>query len=82
MYSFAGGSMSVANHLRGFGVRVRALRNGLGLTQAELAERAEISLGYVSKLERGAVTPSFTVICNLSRGLQTEMASLFTYAED
>jgi transcriptional regulator with XRE-family HTH domain len=63
-------------------IRLKLVRTELGLTQAELAERAEISLGYVSKLERGAVTPSFVVICNLSRALQTNMAGLFTHADN
>ncbi|WP_052847164.1 helix-turn-helix domain-containing protein [Streptomyces avicenniae] len=35
------------------GNRLRALRLGLGLTQQQLAERAELSLGVVKKIERG-----------------------------
>ena len=36
------------------GARIRELREMRGLTQAELAERAELSRIYIQSLERGA----------------------------
>ena len=62
-----------------FGARLRLLRKLGGLTQAQLAERAGISLEHVNKLERGVAAPSFTVICALAQALHTEPANLFLY---
>ena len=39
------------------GARVRVLRRARGLTQGELARSAGVSNGYISKVERGTITP-------------------------
>ena len=39
------------------GERVRVLRQSRGLTQGELARSAGVSNGYISKVERGTITP-------------------------
>ncbi len=39
------------------GERVRVLRRARGLTQRDLARSAGVSNGYISKVERGALTP-------------------------
>ncbi|THB67392.1 MAG: PAS domain S-box protein, partial [Desulfovibrio sp.] len=62
-------------------MRLKALRRMAGLTQAELAERADISLEHVSKIERGGGAPSFHTIVALARALETEPANLFLFAE-
>lgn len=36
-----------------FGARLRALRSELGITQAELAQRLQVSAAYLSALEHG-----------------------------
>ena len=43
---------------RGLGARLRARRLALGMTLAEVAERAGLSLPYVSNLERGRGNPT------------------------
>lgn len=37
------------------GEKIKDLRNKNGLTQQELADRAELTKGYISQLERGQV---------------------------
>ena len=39
------------------GKRIRNLRNRNGLTQQELADRTELTKGFISQLERGEITP-------------------------
>jgi AcrR family transcriptional regulator/DNA-binding XRE family transcriptional regulator len=39
------------------GERVKVLRQARGLTQGDLARSAGVSNGYISKVERGAITP-------------------------
>lgn len=60
------------------GERLRALRHKARLTQAKLAERADISCVYVNKLERGLAVPSLQVLHRLAKSLNTDVASLLT----
>jgi transcriptional regulator with XRE-family HTH domain len=54
-----------------FGARVRAMRNALGLSQEELAERAELHWVYISGVERGVRNPGLNTIGKLARALGT-----------
>jgi len=63
-----------------FGARLRALRHEARLTQAKLAENADISCVYVNKLERGLAVPSLHVLGRLARSLNTDAASLLSPA--
>ena len=64
-------------HLTQFQARLKSLRLLQGLTQSELAERADISTEHVSKLERGGSAPSFKTICALAQALEIAPSSLF-----
>lgn len=56
-----------------FGPQVRALRHGVGLSQAELAERAGISERTVSDVERGLRTSVYPATARqLARALQVD----------
>lgn len=59
-----------------FGSRLRELRVQARLTQARLAENADISCVYVNKLERGLAMPSLHVLNRLAQSLNTDAASL------
>ena len=56
---------------------VREFRKRAGLGVAELARRARLSPGMVSKIENGAISPSLASIRSLSRALQVPVTSLF-----
>jgi transcriptional regulator with XRE-family HTH domain len=58
------------------GERLRTLRHKARLTQAKLAENADISCVYVNKLERGLAVPSLQVLNRLAKSLNTDAASL------
>lgn len=60
-----------------FGKRLRELRLERGLSQATLAERAEVTPEYVSRIERGQVGPSMDVIGRLAQALSLDPRSLF-----
>jgi len=51
------------------GERIRVLRGEKGLSLAALAERAGISVSYLSEIERGAVYPSLATLKRLAEGL-------------
>ena len=40
------------------GEKIRSLRLKLGLTQEELAERSDLTKGFISQLERDLTSPS------------------------
>lgn len=52
-----------------FGQNLRAERKGSGLTQEDLAERLNISVAYVSLLERGGRNPPMTTVVELATEL-------------
>ncbi len=63
---------------RRFGARLKALREGQGLSQEELAHRADLHRTYVSGLERGVRNPTLTVLEKLARGLDVTLPTLTT----
>jgi transcriptional regulator with XRE-family HTH domain len=67
--------------MQSLGARLRRLRRQAKLTQAELAESADISCVYVNKLERGMATPSLPVLQRLARSLRTDAADLLAPEE-
>ncbi len=58
------------------GERVRQRRALLGISQEELAFRAEVDRTYVSQIERGIGNPSLQVLLRLAKVLQTPFAQL------
>lgn len=58
------------------GQRLRARRVQLGLTLAEVADKAKLSLPYVSNLERGRGNPTLDALGALARALDIPLASL------
>jgi transcriptional regulator with XRE-family HTH domain len=58
------------------GATVRRLRAAQGLTLAELASSADISQAMLSRLERGAVSPSLETLAQLAAALNTSCAAL------
>jgi transcriptional regulator with XRE-family HTH domain len=58
------------------GLRVRALRRSKGLTQAELAERAERSNEAVSGLERGKYQPTLDTLLAVAKALDVPVSEL------
>jgi transcriptional regulator with XRE-family HTH domain len=56
---------------------VREFRKRAGLGISEIAKRAKLSPGMVSKIENGAISPSLASIRALSRALQVPVTSLF-----
>ena len=52
---------------RNIGRKIRELRNLNALTQQELADRTELTKGYISQLENGLVAPSVVTLLDLIR---------------
>lgn len=59
-----------------FGAVVRALREGRGLTQDQLAELAGVSATYIGFVERGDNVPTLTIILQIASALGVRGADL------
>jgi len=59
------------------GKRIKDLRNQKGLTQQELADRTELTKGYISQLEHGLVAPSVITLLDLIECLGTTPSDFF-----
>lgn len=62
------------------GARVYELRNKAGLTQWQLAEKADVSNDSISRIERGIRSPSFEVLERLAKSLNVEIRELFNFS--
>lgn len=64
------------------GQRLRARRTELGLTLAQVAEDAGLSLPYVSNLERGRGNPTLDALQAIAGALATSLGALMPAAEE
>ena len=55
--------------LRRLGERIREYRRTKGLTQENLAQALDLSVAYVSLIERGGRNPPYTTVLAIARAL-------------
>jgi len=60
------------------GEKIRQLRNKMNLTQEELANRCELSKGFISQLERDLTSPSIATLVDILECLGTNLKDFFT----
>ena len=58
------------------GSNVRFWRNRLGISQEELAFRADVHRTYISGVERGVRNPTVLILWRIAKALQIEPAAL------
>lgn len=59
------------------GYKLKELRVVKGLTQEELADRAELSKGFISQLERNLTSPSIATLTDILQCLGTSLGEFF-----
>ena len=64
------------------GDRIRRLRLQRGLTQEELADRCELSKGFISLVERDLTSPSIATLVDILESLGTDLKTFFSEAGD
>lgn len=57
-------------------MRIRARREKLGLSQAELAKRAGLSRGYLIRVEAARQDPTLGTLEKLAKALRVKLADL------
>jgi len=64
------------------GHEVRAYRKKLGITVTDLAAATGVSVGMLSKIENGNISPSLTTLQTLSRALGVPLTAFFRAFEE
>lgn len=59
------------------GLKLKELRILKGLTQEELADRSELSKGFISQLERNLTSPSIATLMDILQCLGTTLGEFF-----
>ena len=66
---------------KGFGAEVKRRRHSLGLSQEQLAERADLHRTYVSDVEAGKRNPSLQSMERLTSALGATIGEVFAAVE-
>jgi transcriptional regulator with XRE-family HTH domain len=64
------------------GSKIKRLRMENGLTQEELADRCELTKGFISQLEREMTSPSIATLCDILEALGTTLSEFFEEESD
>ncbi|NKX44058.1 helix-turn-helix domain-containing protein [Roseicyclus persicicus] len=64
------------------GRKVRALRQGLDVTLADLARSSDLSVGMLSKIENGQTSPSLSTLKALAQALNVPISMFFQDFEE
>ena len=64
------------------GYKLKTLRIAKGLTQEELADRSELSKGFISQLERDLTSPSISTLVDILQCLGTNLKDFFNDEEE
>ena len=64
------------------GVKLKELRLHCALTQEELADRCELTKGYISQLENDLTSPSIATLIDILSALGTNLKEFFSEEEE
>ena len=59
------------------GNKIKSLRNFHQLTQEELADRCELTKGYISQIENDLTSPSISTLIDILSALGTNLHEFF-----
>jgi transcriptional regulator with XRE-family HTH domain len=72
---------SAAAESLAIGLRVRALREAMGLSLRDLGERSGVSAPMLSQVERGETSPTLAVAAKIAAGLELTLSQLLRLDE-
>lgn len=61
------------------GKRLKNRRKELEMTQVEVAEKADISVNYYARVERGEVNPSLDIFKSILKALKTTSSKVLDF---
>ncbi len=70
------------NELAALGRRIQKLRRKVGLSQEQLAEKADLSLKHLGEVERGRGNPTFSSLVGLAAALGITLSELCDFQHE
>jgi transcriptional regulator with XRE-family HTH domain len=67
--------------LKAFAAEIRSCREGLALSQEELADKAGLHRNYIGMIERTERVPTLVAMEGIARGLRLKLSELMARAE-
>jgi transcriptional regulator with XRE-family HTH domain len=74
--------MKYARHelgLQAFGRKLRELRKSKGLSQEQLAWKADLELSQISRIERGIISAGLSQVFRIAEALEVQARELFDF---
>jgi transcriptional regulator with XRE-family HTH domain len=71
-----------SSEIDSLGPRIRALREGMGLSLRDLALRSGVSAPMLSQVERGETSPTLQIAGRIAAGLELRLSQLLRLDED
>ena len=68
--------LAIQKHRRLLGEAIRAARKEAGLSQEKLAEKADLSTVFISRIERGKESPTVDNLAKVARALGVRVRKL------
>lgn len=60
------------------GKNIKKAREKMGLTQEEVAQKIDVHVSYVSRIERGVVNPSHSILESIGKLLRMKPSDLLS----
>lgn len=58
---------------KGLGIKLKNARMKANLTQEEVADRADVSVNYYARIERGEVMPRYNIVKQIAKALKVDL---------
>ena len=65
-----------------FGKNLRKIRLAKGISQEDLADKADLTLNQVGRIERGVINTSISMVYSLAAALEIDPPDLFQFKFD
>lgn len=65
-----------------FGLYLKRLRVAKGLTQQQLAEKADLSIGFLGSVERGEKSPTLESLQKIASAMDMTLVGLMSFQTD
>lgn len=67
----------IKKEIMNLGNKIKQMRQKKNLTQEELADRSELTKGYISQLENDLTSPSIATLCDILDALGSSLSEFF-----
>ncbi|MBC2727095.1 cupin domain-containing protein [Desulfosporosinus sp.] len=64
------------------GERIKIIRKQRDMTLQDLADKSGLSIGFISKVERGLTSPTFSALLKISKAIEIELVELVQASTD